>query len=305
MNSKIAATAFISFSLALAAPGRSQGFSLVAGTDKRPVSYKAGDQVKFYLSGSLDGAEVESEVEWTLWRGGAAIGSGRGVARPGEPLKVPADGAEPGFIRMTATGSPVAPQGATNAAAAKVSARIAAGAGVAIGSIKAAEEPDGFDEFWEDIRSEGRSVDVSAARIVPVEKIVDRKFRARAGEGSFAFELPIPGGNSASGFVAVPDGAPDAAGTVVVVFDGYDDSNPNPSARRPLEAAQGCVVVRLSTHGFALGRDRRYYREAFNAISSGGNGGAFGVRDDENADPRTCYFRRIAVRDAAAIRFLR
>ena len=166
-------------------------------------------------------------------------------------------------------------------------------------------EPEGFDAFWADVRADADAVDVSAARRTPAERASRDGAASAAGPGSFAFELPVGAGDAATGFVVMPKARPHGGLPLVVVFSGYSEIDPTPSARHPLWGLRGAVTAHLSTHGFPPGRDRAFYSAAYEEVSAGGIGGAFGFRDEENADPRTCYFRRIAVRDLAALRFLR
>jgi len=195
----------------------------------------------------------------------------------------------------TAQGAP--PGGA---AAPAVSATIA----VPAAPDRTMEEPAGFDAFWADVRADAAAADLSSARRTPPEAVSRGGGAAAAGPGSFAFELPVGPGESASGFVVLPKRSPAAKLPLVVVFSGYSETDPTPTARHPLWGLPGAIVAHLSTHGFPPGRAKAFYAAAFEEISAGGTGGAFGFLDEENADARTSYFRRIAVRDLAAMRLL-
>lgn len=172
-------------------------------------------------------------------------------------------------------------------------------------ALGASSAPEGFDAFWEGVRTEAAAADVAAAARVPLASVPASGFDALgAGQASFSFELPVPGGNSASGYVVIPRNVPPGGLPLVAVFAGYADSDPTPTPRHPLWGLQGAIVAHLTTHGFPLWRDRAFYAAESDRISAGGNGGAFGFANAENESPETSYFRRIAVRDLAALRFL-
>jgi cephalosporin-C deacetylase-like acetyl esterase len=71
----------------------------------------------------------------------------------------------------------------------------------------------------------------------------------------------------------------------------------------PADFDRDVLFVCVHPHGFLPGRDDAFYSAAFAAISNGGHGGAYGFRDAENADPRSCYFRGMVQRALAAVRF--
>ena len=306
MKTEIATLVLLS-AVSASVPARA-GTELSGGTDRSPASYAAGDAVRFSFSAREDGGPVDAEVSWTVkFDDGSEPLRGTGLAKAGAPLVVEARAPRPGFLVATgvAAGPGSAPGGGDGARTKRNPLAVSVGAGAGVGESPAMDEPGGFDASWEEVRAEAAAADLSAAKRVPLGEVVaDAAAAPDAGPGSFAFELPLGGGLAATGFVVEPKVRTGRKLPLVVAFAGYDEIDPNPSPRHPLWGLPGAIVAHVSAYGFPPGRDRAFYAEAFDAISAGGNGGAFAFRDEENVDPRSCPLRAVAVRDLAAMRFL-
>ena len=278
-----------------------RGEAWVVGAPDRadPVSYAVGDKVVWtFRAERLPPSAAGRTLGWS-WTvagdGPAATGTAPFV--PGAPLVFTNAISAPGFQRASA-----AIVDAASGKALRVEGGVAAGAagaGAAIGELPPPEEPADFDAFWRDAKAEIEDPTLPGGSLQPPPD----KSALRVPDYRLAtFHVPLgPGRAPATGWVVWPIRAAQHSLPLVVRFDDYG-MGPQAFAG---EFDRDALFVLVHPHGFLPGKDQREYVAAFNAISNGGRGGAYGFRDAENANPETCYFRGMVLRALASIRFAR
>lgn len=276
---------------------------LSVGTDRPPASYAVGKPAVFSVSATRGGLAVETDVEWTLRAAdGLILRSGKERLLPGAALAVTNVPAAPGFFRLDAT--------AIDESGTRLPA-VSAVAGAGIAELPAVPEPDGFDAFWAEARAEAEAADLPAADVRPAAAwgapgAEEAAARAR-GTSLLGYAAPLGGKAApATGWISVPRGAAPGSLPAVIVFGPYfERGNGLPRLAEWAAARPDAIVVIPDVHGFSPGLSDAARLAAFDRVSNGGNGGAYGFRDEENKDSRTCYFRGIAVRDLVSLRLLR
>ena len=285
--------------LLAAAAARGAGAPWVSGAPDRadPVSYGVGDAVEWtFRADALPPSAAGKKVGWS-WTvagdGPAATGTAPYVA--GEPLVVTNVFSAPGFLRASATlvdaerGKPLRADGGVAAAA--------SGAGADPLSLEQPDEPADFDAFWRAAKAEIEDPALPRGSLAPPS---DGAARMMPGFRIASFLVPLgPGRRPAAGWVAWPAAASEGTLPMVVHFGDYGIG---PSDFPAADFVRGVLFVCIQPHGFTPDMDRQARIEAYTAMSDGATGGAYGFRDAETADPRTCYFRGLVQRALAAIR---
>ena len=299
MKTLLRATALL---LAAAASSAAAQAPFVTGASDRldPLSYGVGDAVVWtFRARALPPSAQGKSVGWS-WTvagdGPAATGTAPFV--PGAPLVVTNRFSSPGFLRATAslvdaeTGRALRAEGGVVAAG-------ACGAGASVLELAQPEEPADFDAFWRAALEQTRDPGLAAGAMLPPPEAVAP---AVPGYRVQTFLVPIGGGRAAAtGWIAWPADADAKSLPMVVRFPDYGMG----PQRFPGDFDRDALFVCVHPHGFPIGREDAYYAAAFGRISEGGNGGAYGFRDAENARPETCYFRGMVQRGLAAMRFAR
>lgn len=276
-----------------------RGEAWVTGSPDRadPVSYAVGDEVSWTFRAEKIPPSAAGRAlgwRWTVAGDGPAA-TGTAPFVPGQPLVVTHSFAAPGFLRASASlvdaesGKAIRSHGAVVAGA--------SGAGAAIAALPPPEEPEDFDAFWRDAKAEALDPTLPAGSLAPAP---DRAAASVPGFRLTTFVASLgPGRAPATGWVSWPVRASQGSLPLVVRFDDYGMG----PQTFPGDFDRDAVFVLVHPHGFLPGKDQRTYIDAFNAISDGGHGGAYGFRDAENARPETCYFRGMVQRALASVRF--
>ncbi len=148
-------------------------------------------------------------------------------------------------------------------------------------------EPEGYEEFH---RSQREIIASFKPEFVQREKVFDKP-----GFDVYDVKISAPGRHGenypASGYLSIPTGAKPHSLPLRVSFLGYG------VAGAPLYCDEGFIRLSLNVHGIDNGREQAYYDEL-----SKGRLRNFGFRRDWNADPETCYFADMELRDLAAIK---
>lgn len=278
-----------------------RGESWVSGAPDRadPVSYAVGDEVVWtFRAKGLPPSAAGRPVgwSWTVAGDGPAV-AGTAPFVPGAPLAVTNSFAAPGFLRAAAT-----LVDAQTGKALRVPGGIAAGAagaGAAPAELAPPEEPADFDAFWAAAKAEALDPARPSGALQPPP---DDAARGAPGYRVATFLVPLgPGRAPATGWVSWPSRANPKSLPAVVRFADY---GLGPESF-PGDFERDALFVLVHPHGFPADMPREARVAAFNAVSNGGRGGAYGFRDEENARPETCYFRGMVQRALAAVRFAR
>lgn len=269
-------------------------------TDRPPLDYAVGEPIVFLASATENGEPAEAWLTYEIVRDGSAEKlHGSLHALPGAPAAVTNAMEEPGFLRITV--AETTPDGAVVRRMGR-SNHFTAAAGAAVDALKPVSEPDDFDAFWKSVVDEVAAVDLTKASIGPVPHAVQDGFSGRT---VLWFSVPFGSDTNrapATGYVSFPASADSDGGSALplsVLFQGYGTGGQQPT--RGFHAGDR-ITLDVNAHGFELGRDPAYYTQFMNSVSNGGEGGGYGFRTEENADPNTCYFRGMVARDLLALR---
>ena len=282
-----------------AAIARGEGWVSGAPDRADPVSYAVGDEVVWtFRAEKVPPVEAGRAIRWS-WTvagdGPAATGTAPFV--PGEPLVFTNSFAAPGFLRAAASLVDAESGRALRVPGGIAAAAVAAGASPA--ELPPPERPADFDAFWAEAKAEALSPDPSlhSPSLLPAP---EEAVRSAPWYRVSNFVVPTKRGRPpATGWVSWPANAAEKTLPLVVRFWDYGMG----PQKFPADFDRDALFVCVHPHGFLPGRDDAFYSAAFAAISGGGHGGAYGFRDDENADPRACYFRGMVQRALAAVRF--
>jgi len=276
--------------------------ALVASPDRPDaLGYVVGDPVVFSFSSSdVDfGEEDPSGFEWA-WSVAGEGGSSAAAFAPfvqGSPLVLTNRFSAPGFLRANAS---IVRVGSRNPVRGRgFSGAVVAGAGLT--ELPVDSEPSDFDAFWAAALAEiaPEKLPSGTGSLIPAPESDAARSR---GHRISAFVVPLgPGRAPATGWVSWPAQAPIRGCPLVVRFGDY---GLGPEAF-PADFPRDALFVLVQTHGFVPGMPRDRKVAAFNAMSNGGVGGAYGFRPHENDDAENSVFRGIVQRAVAAVRYAR
>lgn len=247
--------------------------------------YAAGETMTFRLQvgGITSLPEGDWRLKWTRTGDDGVTTSGTAPVSLVEPCEITTSLDRPGFVRIQASviGAPDA-------------VRFDGGAGVDLADIVANQaEPSDFEGFWR-----SQLAMLGRVAIAPVLKEVASP---KSGVRLYTFSLGCTGGRPSTGYLTVPD----AAGPfpVRLMFYGYNESWTTavlqPPAASTISASE--IQLRVNAHGLELGRENAYYAAAKAAVSYGAN--VHGWNPADNAEPETCYYLGMALRDVRAAQY--
>ena len=170
------------------------------------------------------------------------------------------------------------------------------GAGVEIDKLKSLPPPKDLAAFWAKRRAALDAVPVSVKRV--------EQACAVEGVKLWSVEVACAGKTPVVGYLSMPADASAAKRyPAMLKTHGY---SPTPSAQRAPnlgENAKTTILLEINAHGFKLGEDEKYYKDAFAAIKS--NGHDYAQDPVQNADPEKAYFGGMTWRVMRALDYLK
>ena len=244
-------------------------------TDRPAVSYVCGETATFtFTQHATNGLTLAWKVEPDY---------GRPSFGTGDVVKVSLD--RPGFVRVSVTAGEGRKALRYTASAAFDFAKI----------LPSYEPPKDFAAFWKE-----RTDAIRAFGFKPeLEEI------ASPTEGVALYKVKMPvvrQGRFVTGYLSVPKDAAKKYPAEANFFgsnESWAKSTRNPPTKCPTDR----ILFRVMSHPFEVGRDEAYYRHVGHDLRS--NGYSIGFDPRQNANPDTCYFVGMALRDATAVSYLK
>lgn len=262
-------------------------------TDKDPLSYKVGEDIIFSVS-MVDAPSFPEGVSATWKRTGDDGVTDGGTWDGTTPLIVRTRLAKPGFVRLQV--EPKAKDGKPwKVAGARNPVFFDGGAAADVVKIMQAKpEPEDFDRFWKTCLDELAAAPMKA----DVEEITSPTKGARL----YRVRVSCPVGSGfTTGYLSVPEKPGKCM--AVASFMGYGASWAKGAYMPPPSVPTTAIRFFVSAHGYELGREDAYYREL--RKTAGSNGFGHGFDPVQNANPKTCYFRGMAMRVIRAVEYLK
>lgn len=165
------------------------------------------------------------------------------------------------------------------------------GAGVSPQKLAAPPEPNDFDLFWSRQKAKLSATPLAAEQT---------SLGIAGGMRIFSVRIDCPDVvRPATGYLAIPAGAPAKSLPARVCFQGYGTFPQTPGA-----GEEGWIVLEINAHGFDLGREPAYYRDFFQKLRVEQNG-RYAFHEAHNATPETSYFLGMALRALRALEFVK
>ena len=266
---------------------------LVGDSERDPLSYKVGDELKFTIDLKYTGSPYDMDDYVVIWK---RTGDD-GIIRIGKfsPKQLPYTFKDkftrPGFIRYRAE---LHKKGGKILRGKKRAIFFDGSAGADVRELKPQAEPADFDEFWAGQR----------ARLakVPLKYTMDEVTSASTPEVKlYAVQVSCAGARPVTGYLWVPTDT-SRKYPVRVTFQGW--YNKPDKVQRPYKSKNsGEIHFAINAHGFELNQTATYYVNFFKKISS--NGKEYAFDPIQNSDRMTAYFNGMALRVMRALEFVK
>ena len=263
--------------------------NFICKTNKNPLTYKCGEEMKFEIQFTEDGKPKAGQpLEWIITSDdGSPMRSGKVVSQE-TPLKLSATCKTPGFVRVRVFAKDK--DGKTLYAIRKFDKRrqpisFQGGAGACIEKITSStQEPDDFDAFWQ------RQLDEQAK--IPLT--FERKLLPKYSNGNFnVWELTVSCvGKPAKAFLSIPKNAKAKSLPLLVQYIGYGVGAIHPVNK------DNVICLRVARHSYELLREKKYYEDFKNGELKN-----FGLSAKKNENPEDCYFKYMILRDLRALEY--
>lgn len=253
-------------------------------TDKEPVSYVPGENIVFKVRLLEDGTPVSGKkLKWNRTGDDQQTLSGEAISSE-TPLEISTSTDKPGFVRIQVSvynedGSPVKD-------AKDHPLKFEGGAGVEPGKLAGYPEPEDFDAFWQ------KQKDRLAA--VPIKAELKEVAGGKPGFLLYDVAIDCAGPKPVRGYMSLPENAEAKSLAGWVTFHGYGVSGASKNYQN------GTIALDINAHGIENGREADYYA----ALKTGELKG-YAFKNDENADPETCYFNGMMLRLMRALQYVK
>jgi cephalosporin-C deacetylase-like acetyl esterase len=281
-NSMLFCMFFFSVSLTGAA-----NFTFAGTTDKNPLTYAAGEDMKFSVQLLESGVPVAGKnLIWTRFGDDGRTNEGKAVSSVVEPLVITTSIDRPGFIHIVVVavdqeGQPLLNDG-------KQMPSFDGGACAALDQIKGWPEPVDFDEFWAGQKAKLAAVPLRAD-LVPVTSEYSNVL-------VFDVKVDCAGGMPVSGYFCKPKDAKRKSLPAHLMFRGYGVTG----AGKPMAEGKNSLAMAINAHGILNGQPPEYYENLRKTSLSG-----YAFRDAENENPESTYFNGMFLRVMRALEFLK
>ena len=272
------------------APDKVQSLSFTGYTNKNPLLYSCGEEMRFYVTlvdQNNGNAPVKGrKLVWTL-RGddGAAT---NGVATSDEPLEIKTKTDKPGFVRLTVN---VLDENGKRVRETKKNRDVCwdGGAGADVNRIEAWPIPADFDAFW-DARLAALAKAPCVATLTELKPRTDKVRFAK-------FLVPMPGEKMpAQGLVAWPKDARPGTLPLDVEVAGYGFHATHMDEGRAAAGA-GKIMVSITCQGEEPRREEAYYKNLQTNVCRN-----YCFRNNDGRPEETDFYKML-MRNAMALRW--
>lgn len=249
-----------------------------AETNKLPIAYKCGEKIVFKITAKENCCDTEQKyVRWTLEGDDGKKSSGRASC----PFTVETTLDRPGFVHLVCNA-----YNENNDRLPDVD-ELQAGAGAELEKIPYCSTlPKDFDEFWSDIEGAVANHDTFAIKKEPYDGTPPKGC-----EGYLCYDMEIstPFGNNATGYLTMPNDG--KKHPLMVTFCGYGIYSPMPAYTK------GFIQLQIGAHGLPNNLTRFDHFSKYHTLDG------YGLKEEENQDPKTSYWYGVMMRDLCAAKY--
>ncbi len=286
-------------------------------TDKDPVSYKSGENMKFTLTlENVKGNFAPNEwfLDWKRSGDDGVIDSGREPIASGKPFVYTTKIAKPGFVRLEAyvvdgkgkrftkkfTGDATTPEGrkAMNAfERSKKSVFFDGGAGADVDFLRVEGEPADWEEFW--------AKQAKRLELVPMKAELKEIKLGNSDVRGYAVRVDCAGLRPVTGYLTVPK-AVDQGKLFPARLETHGYSGDSCMHAAPSWGRNNEIVLNINAHGLKL--------KEFGATDADTKALRWETRSHDrsyafdplqNADPEVAYFNGMVLRVKRALQYLK
>ncbi len=251
-------------------------------TDKPALSYKCGEEMKFYIQARNNCADIACRyIKWEIRTDDGKSESGWGSCDIGEPLCLSSSLSRPGFVRVTCTAynTECGVMGGFDV--------LEAGAGAEVEKLSYCDTvPEDFDEYWNDIEKLVENFD---------EKVLmwdDISVKAEKGYKLYDIRISSPEGRPVSGLVSMPD--KEGQFPLKMIFNGYSVVGCSHAIYE-----KDTIIAYINAHGI------ENFLPNTECVIKYKDLAGYGMKDSENESNMTTYWRNVMIRDLIAVKHMK
>lgn len=249
-------------------------------TDKNPVSYKLGDEIKFTVFAREDGENIDwKNVEWRMEGDDGQYFEGKAQIGENSPLELSYTLKRAGFVHLVCVAQN------ENGEKAEGFDQLDASAGVDVLSLSYSDTlPEDFEEYWAEIED--------LVSNYPIEVIEFKEQTEGISEGYRAYDVKIktPTQRPASGRITVPK--KEGRFPLRISFLGYGI---HPTG---FVYEEDKICACFNAHGFENDKPEEELIKIYGKELSW-----YGFHNEENASNKTTYYRNMMIRNLIALKF--
>ncbi len=278
---------------AVSAPIEADKCLMVGDSERNPLGYRVGDELKFTVDLKYTGAPYDTGDYEVIWK----RSGDDGIVRIGKlkmeqlPYTWTDKFTRPGFIRYRAE---LHKKGGKMLRAGKRGIVFDGSAGADVRTLEPSPEPADFDAFWAEQR----------ARLakVPLKFTMNEVRTLNGGKAkAYAVQVACAGARPVTGYLYMPVDKSRKYPARVRFFGWSKDPAAAQKIFRGADLSE--IQFSINAHGYELNQTIEYYKKFFASVSSNGHDYAFDPV--QNSDRLTAYFNGMALRVMRALEFVK
>ena len=250
-------------------------------TDKSPLSYKSGEEMKFTVNAfDENGNKLNQKIAYRISGDDGKIFEGITDISENDGALITSSCDRPGFVRLMIR--------ALNDDLSCDNEYILYNAGAGADTQKIEYHgtiPDDYNDYWNNIKKEVNSFDLKILETEPYYNDISDDYLC------FDIKLSTPlSSGKVSGFLTYPK--KEGKYPVRVTYQGYSVAG----CVAP-ECEKNTIVLLINAHGIENGFSNEVIQNKYKHLAN------YGFEDDKNLLPQTSYWQGVMVRDLVAVRY--